>query len=52
MSIDRIAIITGTDPARVTALLAAAHRPPLPSTGWTQNRALRPQELRTACPNA
>ncbi|MFF8366892.1 hypothetical protein ACF05F_33470 [Rhodococcus erythropolis] len=31
LSIDRIATITGTDPARVTTLLAAARRPDRPS---------------------
>ncbi|GAA3135817.1 hypothetical protein GCM10010521_22350 [Streptomyces rameus] len=33
LSIDRIATITGTDPARVTALLAAARRPQHSPTG-------------------
>ncbi|MET7296235.1 hypothetical protein ABZS79_29655 [Streptomyces griseoloalbus] len=31
LSIDRIATITGTDPARVTTLLAAARRPDHPA---------------------
>ncbi|MEU2226444.1 hypothetical protein [Streptomyces sp. NPDC018347] len=43
LSIDRIATITGTDPARVTALLAAAHRPP---TNPPHTRALRPPATR------
>ncbi|MGW2103632.1 hypothetical protein ACWCPX_39370 [Streptomyces olivaceoviridis] len=52
LSIDRIATITGTDPARVTALLAAARRPLHPPTGRPQNRTPYPQSPRTACRNA
>ncbi|GGZ22568.1 hypothetical protein GCM10010300_77720 [Streptomyces olivaceoviridis] len=52
LSIDRIATITGTDPARVTALLAAARRPQHPPTGRPQNCTPYPQPPRTACRHA
>ncbi|MFH9659684.1 hypothetical protein ACH4NF_18125 [Streptomyces sp. NPDC017248] len=47
LSIDRIATITGSDPARVTALLAAARRPPSQPTGPPRNRPPCPQAPRT-----
>ncbi|MEV6938685.1 hypothetical protein AB0N19_30780 [Streptomyces sp. NPDC051132] len=41
LSIDRIATVTGTDPARVTALLAAARRTRRPAALRTTRRARR-----------
>ncbi|MBZ6093390.1 hypothetical protein KVH02_34565 [Streptomyces olivaceus] len=46
LSIDRIATITGTDPARVTALLAAARRLPQPADLRTSSRPSAPDRMR------